>query len=328
MDFTQFGGVPAPAPASYLMTGRPDGWNFGVVGKPGLMYGAPVPSTAPFLYDVAPHLMGRWDGKTTICPHDAARKVLGKDMPAQMQPRGTCGGRAAKMGLQLLQTLLIANGRRAKYHPVSHAFPYAVAREEGGILGPEDGVLDGSIPPVMAKGNVTMAEAGETGDYGAGSDDLAAKWGRTGAPAAVKALAADNPIGADFARVRTFQEYADGCAAGGIGVVSDDDGYTMTRDKDGVCKRVREPWYHYHLFDGLAVLPSGRVVVPYDQSWGANVPAGPKLMDGRWPDYCFGVDRADAEETLRNNTVHLIFGFQLWDESAVPDVSWADMMRY
>ena len=254
IDLTLLGAVPAMA-----MTGSKagvPGWNFGVQGKPGRP-GPPAITSPRTLYDAAPWVQGRWDGKT-ICCHDAAIKVLGKHLDAQMQPKGTCGGRAAKRGLELLQLMLITSGRRAKFQRVSHAWPYALARKDGGILGPQDGVLDGSIPPVMAKhGCVTFEEAGETSDYGPGSDDLAARWGYSGPPQVLYELARDNRIGADFAQVRSVAEMYDGFAAGGIAIVSDDNGYTMQRDKDGCCKSVREPWYHYHLFSGVAVLPSG-----------------------------------------------------------------------
>lgn len=311
-----FGGVPVT-----IMHGPKageKGWNFGIAGRPGIA-GPTVSDTAQELYAAAPHLAGRWDGSAVICPFDAVRKVGDSAAPclkAQQQPRGTCGGRAAKKGLEVLQAVLIAAGKRANFKRVSHAFPYAMARARANMLGPEDGVPDGSIPPVMANdGNLTMEEAGEQSDYGKGSDDLAASWGARGVPTEKRQLAQDNRIGKDFARVRTIQEYMDAAAVGGIGIVSDDNGFTMQRDKDGCCASVREPWYHYHLFLGGFVL-NGEIIIPYGQSWGDNVPGGPLLMDGRWPNWCFGVRQKTAEEILKNNTVHMVFGFDLWDQQA------------
>lgn len=298
-------------------------WNFGVMGMPGLD-GPIVASSAPNLYDVAPHVEGRWDGVSSICVHDAVRKVLGKPMPAQMQPRGTCGGRTGKMAGQLLQCILIAAGRRANYRPVSHAWLYALARKEYGMLGGGDGVPDGSIPAVMAKyGLLHAEEAGDTADYGDGSDDLAARWGgRNGPPREMFDLAADNKVETSLVKVRTFQELADGYAAGGVGLVSSMRGFTMTRDANGEC-RAQGTWSHYMTGSGISVV-GGRAKGAIDQSWGRNTPSGPQIEGGRWPDHSFLGDRDVIErDMIQGGSFHLIFGFQLWDESQVID--WRDI---
>jgi hypothetical protein len=329
MDMTKFGAVPAYHTSSGLYAGRQDGWNFGVVGRPGIEIPDQADVTSfvqssnrPSLHQLAPHIAGKWDGKTTICLHDAVKKILGKHRPAQMQPRGTCGGRAAKALLEIIQCVLMAANRRAKYQRISHAFPYGAARKRDNILGPSDGVLDGAMPPTLAyDGAVTFEEAGETSDYGNGSDDLAYKWGMSGPTQAMYDLAKDNKIGKDYAKITNLQEYGDGLMVGGVPIVSDDNGYTMVRDSRGVCKAVREPWYHYHLWSGVIVLPTGQTIVPYDQSWGDNTPSGPLLMDGRWPNYCFGIE--NYEEVMKNNTVHMVFGFDLFDEEQVIDeIDW------
>lgn len=298
-------------------------WNFGLMGRPGIE-GPIIADNAPNLYDVAPHIQGLWDGKTTICCHDAARKVLGDYMPAQMQPKGTCGGRTGKQAGQLLQTILIAAGRQAKYYKVSHAWLYALARMEYGMLGGGDGVPDGSIPPIMAKyGLLHFDEAGEVSDYGSGSDDLAAKWGgRSGPPKAMFQLAEDNKVEANLVKVRSLKEYADGIAAGGVGLVSSMRGFDMERDADGCCD-ARGSWAHYMTTSGIMVV-RGRTKVPIDQSWGRNTPSGPRLEQGRWPDYSFGADGEVFErDMIQRGSTHLIFSYPLWDESKV--INWRDI---
>lgn len=325
IDLRQFGGVRGVQAGGDPRDPAAAVWNFGIMGMPGID-GPSVAGAAPDLYDVAPNVRGRWDGKTTICAHDAARKVLGKTLPAQMQPRGTCGGRTAKRALDHLQTVLIGAGRRAKFRASSHAWPYFLARREGGMLGSGDGVPGGYIPPVMAKyGNLFAEEAGDTGDYGPGSDDLAVRWGgRSGAPAEMFAKAEDNKVGADLVRVRTFQEMADGFAAGGVGLVSSLRGFTMQRDANGMC-RPQGQWAHYMAVSGVGVLKSGQAFAAIDQSWGSNTPSGPLLEDGRFPDYTFGADRDTVErDMIRGGELHMIFGFQLWDESQLID--WRDVV--
>lgn len=325
VDFREFGGVMAVQAGGDPNDPDAVTWNFGVMGQPGLD-GPIIESNAPFLYDVAPHIQGRWDGKTSICCHDAGRKVLGQPLPAQLQPRGTCGGRTGKRAGEHLQTLLIAAGRQAKFHKVSHAWLYALARREYGMLGGGDGVPDGSIPPVMAKyGLLHAEESGDLNDYGSGSDDLAAKWGgRGGPPTAMFKVAEDNKVEANLVRVRSFQELADGYAAGGVGLVSSNRGFTMERDSLGRCA-AKGSWSHYMTGSGIVML-GGRPYPTIDQSWGRNVPSGPTIEGGRWPDYTFAADMdVVVRDMINGGSFHLIFGFQLWDETQVIDVNWLDI---
>lgn len=320
-DFRSVGGV-----LFVRAGGDPDNpddqlWNFGVMGRPGID-GPCISDNAPALYDVAPHVQGRWDGKTTICCHDAAMKVLGKHLPAQQQPRGSCGGRTGKRALEHLQCILMAAGRQAKFHKVSHAWPYALARREYGMLGSGDGVPDGSIPVVLQKyGALHIEESGDTNDYGAGSDDLAVKWGgKNGPPKEMFQLAADNKVEATVVKVRSFQELADGYASGGVGLVSSMRGFTMARDAKGRCS-AKGSWAHYMTGSGVMVI-DGRSYGAIDQSWGTNVPSGPRIEDGRWSDYSFAADWETIEQDMiKQGSFHLIFGFALWDESAIIDWS-------
>lgn len=323
-DLTQFGGklvVPYGAKPKDIAPEERQ-YNFGVRGRPGL--GSPddiVHDSMPTLYSVAPRMEGAWDGKSMICCHEAARKVLGKDLPAQMQPRGTCGGRTAKRAGQLLQCVMIAlGGRIAKFRDVSHAWPYAIARAEYGMTGSgenDDGVAEGSIPPVLAKyGFLTAEEAKDTNYYGAGSDDQAVRLGarRSNIPQEFWTNASDNRVEANLVKVRTFQEYMDGIVSGGVGLVASARGFTMTRDKYGVCAP-RGTWYHYMTLSGGGVAKNGQRVAAIDQSWGSNTPGGPTIEDGRWPDYSFLGDADVVErDMIRAGAVHVIFGFPLWDE--------------
>lgn len=295
-------------------------WNFGVMGQPGIQGPVVGDSSIPNLYDVAPHVAGRWDGKTSICVHDAVRKVLGKDMPPQLQPKGTCGGRTAKMGGQLLQCVMIAAGKSASYKPVSHAWPYALARMDYGMLGSGDGVPDGSIPIVLQKyGYLHAEEAGDTKDYGAGSDDLAAKWGgRGGPPRDLFKLAEDNKVAANVVKVRSLTELYDGYAAGGVGMVSSARGFDGPRNAEGECP-ARGTWYHYMTGSGVSVV-RGRARPVIDQSWGKNNPKGPLVEDGRWPDHCFAADPDIVlRDMIQRGSFHLVFSFPLWDEEEVID---------
>jgi hypothetical protein len=287
-------------------------WNFGVA--PSVMGSSDDRDAAQSLYGRFPNLQGKWDGKTSINHHEAARKVLGTDLKAHQQPRGTCGGRAGARGLELLQLILIANGKRAKFSPVSHAWLYFLARRDYNMLRGGDGVPDGSIPVVMEKyGCLTRTEANDPEQAGPRSDDVAVKWGGGGLSAdAVAKLtkeASDNVVTARV-RVRSAQELADGIAAGGVAICSDAQGFTMTRDGDGFCSP-SGTWYHYHVRSGIVVTPRGRKGFVYDQSWGDKTPSGP-LVNG-CPPNCFGVDWDVQDRLCRSGSVDVVMGFDLWD---------------
>lgn len=301
-DLSDFGGV-------RIVQGDQEAWNFGVV-NPGVMAGPELPS----LYDTFPKLQGKWDGKTTINHHNSVRKVHGDFMPAHNQPKGTCGGRAGSRALEILQCILMASGKRAKFHYVSHAWLYFLARREFNMLGGGDGVADGSIPPVMAKyGVLHRDESGDKSMAGPGSDDLAAKWGGGGLRGAeldnLTTLASDN-IATITVKVKSATELADGLASGGVAVCSDDQGFTMTRDNEGFCKP-QGTWYHYHVRSGVYVASSGRKGFIYDQSWGDTTPSGTRLEG--CPGNSFGVDWDVQDKLCKRGSVHIVYGFNLWD---------------
>lgn len=235
-----------------------------------------------------------------------------------------CGSRSGSRALDLLQCGMISAGKRAKFYLTSHAWIYYLARREYNMLGRGDGVASGSVPVVLGKyGATTREEANDLDFDSERSDDLAVKWGagRIDLELSRKltALASDNLVTA-MVTVRSAQEMADGLAAGGVGICSDSQGYSMTRDADGACAP-KGTWYHYHVRSGLKVTPRGRRLFAYDQSWGASNPSGP-LLEG-WASNCFGVDWEVMDRTCRNGDASVLFAMDLWDlESGNIDIPW------
>jgi hypothetical protein len=209
-------------------------WNFGLVtaNEPANAAVAEMIQDKPTLYTRFPNMAGRWNGKT-VNHWAAVRAVLGDDKAdtlIQHQPRGTCGGRAGSLAIDMLQCVLIALGKRAKFKRASHAFLYWQARKKYGMDRGQpwddrnDGVASGSIPEIMASVGIdTRDETGDTNAYGAGSDDLAAQWGAGKIDPALAAklveFARDNVV-TEWSPVYSAQELADGIAAGGIGIGS------------------------------------------------------------------------------------------------------------
>ena len=318
-DFAAVGGTPVVRAGGDPADPADREWNFGLwapPGEPRLRVGA----TDPSLYQMFPAVRGRWRdaGRPTVNHELAAKKVLGRFLPAHQQRSGTCGSASGRTGVDLLQYVLIALGKRATFKPVSHAWIYFLARREFGMLGRGDGVAGGSVPPVMAKyGVVTREEAGDPYSAGPDVDRVADAWGAGRIDPATVArllgLGRDNPV-AISAPIRSFDELADALYAGAVVVGSDSQGFTMERDRQGFC-RPRGTWHHYHTRVSAFVAPDGREGCGYRQSWGESTPSGPPL-EGH-PGCCFGVDAGVQDQLCRSGEYHALFGVPPFDE--IPD---------
>lgn len=332
-DLTKFGGrkhVPMGADPNDHAAVH---WNFGLKPKP--MRVTDIIAAKPSFHERFPKLAGKWDGKTTINHAQTALKALGGDTGKleqliQMQPRGTCGGRSGSAAGDLIQLVLIASGKRAKFHRVSHAAVYYAARKISGMLSGDwrdennDGVGSGSVPEALSKitGYVQREEDGDLNYYGDGSDDLACKLGSGMLPDVAKKieqLGEDNKI--EWGPIRSAQEGADAIASGCILIGSDSQGFTMTRDQNGFCQP-QGRWDHYQT--RVSVLGPdlyGRPGFGYWQSWGRNAPAGTVLRDH--PPNCFGVDFNVQDRIIKSGDWAYLTGFPLWDlENDKVDVNW------
>lgn len=334
MSNTQFfksrGGVLVPtAPNVMFATGDVDEeankiWNFGVL-PPGPELTKLV-RTKPSFWAAFPHAQGKWDGQSTI-NHCVAVEKVAKDQGfsiedlIQNQPRGTCGGRAGSATVDFVQCIMIALGQRAHFKRASHAAIYYGARKLYKMLEGDwqdenmDGVASGAVPEWLAKGGAnTREELGDLLDDGAGSDDIACKLGAGQLPdlaEKLEGLAKDNVI-KDWAPVNSAQELADAIANGAIGIGSDMAGFTMTRDKDGFCRRSGQ-WAHYQVRVSVGVYgpSSNRKGFGYWQSWGPKTPKGP-LLPGH-PGNCFGVDFADQDKIIKSGDWAAVWGVPLWE---------------
>jgi hypothetical protein len=303
-DFTTVGGM------LHVMGDETEVWNFGLL---------PGECRLPAVETVAPQVAGNWDGKTSISHWIVTEQVLGKVLPAQKQPRGTCVARGFTGACNVLQCIQIATGKRKdKFQPLSHAWIYGGARTLSGMLGGGDGAM-GPDAAEWAKryGCLTQKEAGDEDYY---SDTLAIKWGgRGGVDNSLKPTAADNIV-IEMATCTTFSQAADVIASGGVVTVASNQGFSMTRDSEGVC-RAQGSWAHQMFFGAVMVTPSGKRVLGCAQSWGENVPSGPQLPG--CPSYVFGVEESVANRMLGQRSSVAISGFVGWvDPNPKPDTPW------
>jgi hypothetical protein len=334
VDLTKFGGRPMYSIGAGPETGaEPSGYNFGVIPAPPPLVQT-VMST-PTLHQRYPRIAGAWDGKTTVNHVDAILKNHSGDWKKveeliQNQPRGTCGGRAGSAAGDFMQHIMIASGKKATFYRVSHAAVYYMARKLYGWIGNgnwrddnDDGVASGSVPTALARmGAVHREEGNDERFYGEGSDDLACQLVcgmHNDLASKMLELGSDNLI-TDWVRVSSAQELADGIAAGGIGIGSDMQGFTTTRDSSGFCSP-RGTWAHYHIRVSVGNW-KGRKGFGYWQSWGKNNPSGGTMLPGH-PGNCFGVDFEVQDRVVRNGEWAVVFGFPLWElESGNLNLPW------
>lgn len=315
-----------------LMRDSTDGtgpvWDFGYVATPAFDEDW---HSRPSVYASAPQVAGRWDGRTSISHWDATKLVrgywpFGEFLPAQRQPRGTCVARGGSGALNVRQCIQIAMlGSNEEFKPISHSALYGESRELGGIRGNSDGAIGADAAKALAKfGGKHQEECGEpVGREGYYADDLAVKWGAgrngTWTPDNIKQLGSDNKA-LDIRPVRSADEAADVIASLGVITVASDQGFTMTRDSQGVCSP-RGSWMHQMYIAAVVVLPDGRKVFGCGQSWGSNVPDGPTLW--HCPDYVFGIEWSVANRMFAQGDSMGLLAFDGWDNST-PVVPWAE----
>lgn len=324
VDFRQFGGVPVPLMGAFGDPNDPNNvaYNFGV--KPETEEVTQIVRARPPLYAQFPNMQGRWDGKTTVNHWEAILKNYNGDWTKaeeliHYQPRGTCGGRAGSFVGDAVQHILIGTAKRAKFLRTSHAAVYYFARKIHNMLGGDwrdegnDGVASGSVPEALVRmGYANREEAKDAAWYGPGSDDLACQLAagmHKDLARQLEEAAKDNLITA-WAPVTSAQELADGIASGGVGIISDTQGYSMSRDANGFC-RPQGTWYHYHV--RISVLGTDQYAKKgfgYNQSWSKNTPSGPRLKGH--PGNCFGVDWDVDDRNCRTGRAAVVFGFNLW----------------
>lgn len=328
---TGFGGRPIiPVGATDINDVAPEdiNWNFGV--QPSVEADAKFQS-APTLHQRFPKMAGAWDGKSTINHWDAVLKNYNGDWSKaekliHYQVRGTCGGRAGSFASDMIQHILIASGKMAKFHHVSHAAVYYAARKLYGWTGSgnwrddrDDGVASGSVPEALKKiGVVQREEVLDLNFYGEGSDDLACQLvcgDRPELEPKIIEWGSDNLI-TESVKVTSAQELADGIAAGGVGIGSDSQGFSMKRDGQGFCAP-QGTWHHYHIRCSVGVW-NGRKGFGYNQSWGKGIPSGTSLPGH--PGNCFGVDYNVMDRIIKNGQWSVVFGFPLWELETSPAV--------
>lgn len=264
----------------------------------------------PLYRQAFPDLVTRarhWTGDAFLW--DDARKVTGDALAAHNQQRGTCVSHGWSSGIDYLQCSHIANGERQwSYTPVSHALIYGASRERGGFLGDEDGSTGAwAAEAFQGDGNVSNQEARDSDT----DDTLAVSWGRTGVPRDWKVKAREH-LGIECKLVTGLDEAKAAMMARHPVAVCSNQGFTMTRDRDGFCSP-QGTWPHCMLMFGYR---ADRDAYALLQSWGPNVPDGPTTLGQ--PDCSFWVASRTIASMLKMADSFAIVDFKGWSGGPVP----------
>lgn len=248
-----------------------------------------IAADMPTLAGDAPDLLPLAEPTSPILLYKAWRDVTGNypDYPAQQI--GDCVSFGHGHANDLLQCVEIVLGEPSEYRETDTEFIYATSREVAGILGRGDGSYGSAAAKAMRDMGVVSREMlGANGPY---SGSRAKAWGRTGAPADVKAKAAPYRVGA-VAKVTTWEALVAAIWNGLPVTVCSNWGFTMTRDEQGFC-RARGTWAHCMLFGGVRFDRPGACCL---QSWGSDTPSGPLALEQ--PSYSFWIDKANVSRML------------------------------
>jgi len=253
-------------------------------------------------------------------------RLLGSVLPAHYQRIGSCVGQGWTKALEDQILVDIASGEREMWPgKLAVAFIYAFSRCEvgGGRLGNEDGSLGVWAAEAAAKHGVLPRKFEGLKYDLSGDDSMCKEWGgrREGVPSELEPQAAIH-VGQNIAMIKTAEEIVSAGQAWRSIPVCSNRGFTMTRDKYGMCSP-KGSWNHCMLWRGVLKIkhpqhPGGRVVIPNQQSWGPS-PDGPTrvtLQSGREIELAEGVFLIDIEvgaKMASQEDTHVVDGVRGWD---------------
>ena len=251
----------------------------------------------PLFSDAAPHLDNYYQGED-IGLWRAAIKVTGKVLPADKQTIGDCVSHGHSRGLDYLWCAKQAAGLMGGYQEgktsAMSEFVYGESRKFGNILGPSDGSVGAfAVGGLKAGGYIFRNDKPYDGQ-------LAKQLGSRGPSSEMEAEAQKLGHFLDYAQVSNTKDAANGLKAGCPVTICSGQGFSMTRDANGIC-RPQGSWAHCMCVIGCFML-SGQLYFVILQSWGQNTPSGP-VPCGDAPDNSFGCDEQTMNHILGQKTV-------------------------
>ena len=184
----------------------------------------------------------------------------------------SCGCFGTASAIEHLLCVQAANGANEDYRDLVQEVIYGGSRVEiggGKIRG--DGSIGAWAAKFVSQYGVVPRGTHGTRNLSAYSESLCREFGRSGVPDDLEAIAKQHPV-RSVALVRSWSECQAAIRNGYPIAVCSNQGFAMTRDRDGFCAP-RGTWYHCMAIVGIrgGARPGAFVL----NSWGANAHTGP-----------------------------------------------------
>lgn len=206
----------------------------------------------------------------------AVRKVNNKGPPwypnINQGQVGSCVGCGTKHAVDVCAAMQIVNGKRETWKPASAEVIYGGSRVEiGGGRINGDGSVGAWAKDFLGKYGVVPMEVVEGIDLTTYSAARARDYGRRGVPDKLEPLAKEHPV-KGAALVKSWTDVKRSIQQAYPVMVCSDQGFTMTRDKDGFCNP-QGTWNHCMAIIGFrnGPRPGGFIL----NSWGDQAHTGP-----------------------------------------------------
>lgn len=210
----------------------------------------------------------------------AVRKVAHLDDShypnVNQQSVGCCVGCGWKHSSDVVQATAILSGQRFDWKPISVEVIYAGSRVDvgGGRISGDGSVGAWAAEYMKAKGGLCPMEKIGNTDLSTFSPARARQWGKSGAPAEVKAVAKVHPV-KGVALVTSWADAKRAISQGYPIAVCSNQGFTMERDATGRC-RPQGSWGHCMAVIGVRSARDGRTEGGFIlNSWGDKAHTGP-----------------------------------------------------
>jgi hypothetical protein len=291
---------------------------------------AEVQAETPRFYSAAPWAPDSGVGVTRLLYQ--AFDAAGIGQPTyRKQTRGTCVGRGAGRIGDLMQAMLVAQGKAIWQGRFSSEAAYAGARVEfGGSKVRGDGAVVGYCINAITKMGMLLRDVYHVGgktyaipDYD--DDDLAVKWGArgVGVPDDLEPSMADYVV-SQFAPLNSYPEARDAVAAGFPIIFGTGQafwrGLPARRDSEGFL-RATGSTAHCWIVTGVIDERRRPGLVLDNKSWGDTWVTGPR-SDYGIPEGCFRCEADDFDRLCRSGEAYAVSGLTGFDPPKPGELDW------
>lgn len=205
---------------------------------------------------------------------ESDRKVLGSVLPPKNQGSvGSCVSFGTNTAIRRTMLTEIMMGEAEEFKDIVEEVTYGGSRVEiGGGRISGDGSVGGWAAEFVKRWGVVSRGSYGNYDLSNYSESRCREFGRSGVPSDLEVVAKAHPV-KNITQVMSWNEAKKALASGyGIAICSNQ-GFSMKRDANGVC-RPSGSWAHCMALDGYIVV-NGSEYGHIENSWGADAHTGP-----------------------------------------------------